>query len=74
MPVPDGGGETLPDDAPDPADQVTEACQRRGTFTAEQIAEDTGLTLSAAQGHIGWLVKAGLVQKQGKDVYQWIGN
>ncbi|MCX5796801.1 MAG: hypothetical protein NTY77_15005 [Elusimicrobia bacterium] len=45
-----GDGAALPAEPPGPADQVAAACRKRGTFTAEQIASDTGLTVFMACG------------------------
>ncbi|MCX5796798.1 MAG: hypothetical protein NTY77_14985 [Elusimicrobia bacterium] len=68
-----GDGAALPADPPGPADQVARACRKRGAFTAEQIASDTGLTLRAARGHLGVLVREGYVSNDGNDQLHWIG-
>jgi hypothetical protein len=73
-PVPMPGGDMPPpDDSAEPADQVAAACRRRGVFSDEDIAADTGLSVRRALGHIGVLIREGQVRKEGKNRYRWIG-
>jgi len=84
-PNPAPGPGPLPGPTPNPAppnpsggkstgEILIAAYQELGEFSAEDVEQKTGLSMTVVTGHIGQMIRYGRVQKTGKDQFRWVGQ
>ena len=80
LPGPNPAPGPLPGPTPTPTPgqddhaRFAAACQRLGTFRAEDLVRDQGCSIHVAGGWIGQFIKEGLIRKGPDGRYQWIGG
>ncbi|HVA67017.1 MAG TPA: hypothetical protein VNK24_08860 [Elusimicrobiota bacterium] len=73
-PRPAPGPDPTPTPGQDDHARFAAACQRLGTFRAEDLVQDQGCSIHVAGGWIGQFIKEGLIRRGPDGRYQWLAS